>query len=722
MRQLGLAGLCLSILCQACASNGPHGAPDAATETGEDADVPGPTPRDGAPARLDAPPGHDAATGTDGPPAGPDAPPAPDAAAAPDVAPAPPLGACNDLIGPPVAPPLFVPPAAGFVLAPSEMATRIALESRPLAEVQAAIDAARAKDATSLVRVELTGSFEVTTAPLRLPSRSVLVLGGALRAGAAATAPSLISVDNAELVGISGGNLDGAGKVAVGIAVTASAHVHIDGVHIAGATEDALRFGGRGAATSDTGSSITRVEASGARNGIVVGDAANVVLIDNYSHDNKGAGLALGGGFSVVANNRLRKNATGLASNGTSNLVYRNALDCNAVALAAGDAGNDTIIVQNRFGGNGKDLTLGGTANVLFGNLLPVGIQDGGQGNFVLNNAGKLSPAVTKSANLVFLPPTSDQRHKDAVTPGKPRVDLAFTPQSAPDLPAAVTKARADHPGATLVLDLKGDFSLAGPLVLSSDSVLLLDGTLKLAGTGPIIQGDNLTAVEISGGTLDCGGQRVSGTMFNNGTGVVLDGVKVVNCKADAVHFSHGRPNVVFRSDVQGSDRRCLWAQTLSRLLVVDSAFSGCTMDGIDMDSHDSFTYSLGNHTFNNKRYGIFFEEGGKRNVAVNNLTEGNGKGVNVYSNASPGTDFNLVVANRVVANGNQGLRAGALPGMDTSSNYFFNNLVSKNGSGIYQDGAVKLNYFSQNVLVDNKADIVDSAANLVFFNPPLLP
>jgi hypothetical protein len=106
--------------------------------------------------------------------------------------------------------------------------------------------------------------------------------------------------------------------------------------------------------------------------------------------------------------------------------------------------------------------------------------------------------------------------------------------------------------------------------------------------------------------------------------------------------------------------------------------------------------------------------------VAVNNLTEGNGKGVNVYANASPGTDYNLVVANRVMSNNGHGLRAGALPGMDTSSNYFFNNIVGKNGSGIYQDGAVKLNYFSQNVLMENKTAVDDLAGNLVIFNPPL--
>jgi hypothetical protein len=243
---------------------------------------------------------------------------------------------------------------------------------------------------------------------------------------------------------------------------------------------------------------------------------------------------------------------------------------------------------------------------------------------------------------------------------------------------------------------------------------------LKLTGIGPVVRANIVSAVAISGGTIDCGGQNTSGISFETGTATLVDGVKVVNCKADAVHYAHGRPNVLVRSQVQGSNRRCLWAQSLSRLLVIDSEFSGCTMDGIDMDSHDSLTYSLGNHPHDNSRYGVFFEEGGKRNVAVANLTEGNGKGVNVYSNASPGTDFNLVVANRVLANKGQGLRAGALPNMDTSSNYFFNNVVSKNASGIYQDGAVKLNYFSQNVLAENATAIADMAGNLVFFNPPV--
>jgi hypothetical protein len=632
--------------------------------------------------------------------------------------PAPPVGACGDLAGPGVTAPLFVPPPAGFVLAPTEMVAAVALQSRPLAEVQAAIDAARAKDATTLVRVELTGSFEVSSAPLRLPSRTSLVLDGSLTAAAGATAPSLIAVENAELVGISGGALDAGGKVAIGIAVTGGVHVHIDGVRIAGATADALRFTGRGNASTDAGSSITRVEARGAHgNGLVIADASNTVLMDNYSHDNGGAGLVLGGAYGMAVNNRLRKNAAGLTSSGTSNLVYRNAIDCNTVGLGAGDAGEDAIIVQNQFAGNGKDLALGGTANVLFGNVLPAGIQDGGMGNYLLANAGKL--AGTGSANLVFMPPTIARRHQDPVTPGKPRVDLTFTPQSAADLPAAVAKARADHPGATLVLDVKGDFTV-GPLALTPDTVLLVEGTLKLTGTGPVLSGANLTNVAVSGGTIDCGGQRTSGVSFENATGVLLDGVKVVNCLADAVHFSHGRSNVVRASQVQGSDRRCLWAQSLSRLLVIDSELSGCTMDGIDMDSHDSLTYSLGNHTHDNQRYGVFFEEGGKHNVAVANLTEANGKGVNVYSNASPGTDFNLVVANRVLANKGQGLRAGALPNMDTSSNYFFNNVVSKNASGIYQDGMVKLNYFSQNVLADNAAAIVDMAGNLVFFNPPV--
>jgi hypothetical protein len=638
----------------------------------------------------------------------------------PDAAP-PPLGACETLSGPPIPSPLFVAPPAGFTQGAGEAAVDVSLESRPLAEVQAAIDAARAKDATTLVRVALKGRFEVSTAPLRLPSRSTLVLDGTLAAAATATAPSLLAITGAELVGVSGGSLEAGDKVAVGIAVNDSAHVHIDDVRISGTTGDGLHFAGKGATSTDAGSSVTRVEVSGAHgNGVLVSDATNVVMMDNYLHDNQGAGLVLGGAFGMAVNSRLRKNATGLVSQGISNLVYRNTLDCNTTGLTSADASDDVMIVQNQFGGNGKDLTLGGKENVLHGNVVPAGIEDGSSGNFILGNAGPIKTSGAKSANLILQPPTLANRHHDPVTPGQPRADVMFTPQTAPDLRAAVAKARTDHPGATLVVSLVGDFTLAGTLTLASDTVLLIEGTLKLAGAGSALSGAGLRGVAISGGTIDCGGQAVSGISFDNGVGVILDGVKVVNCGADAVHISHGRPNIIHQSTVIGSNRRCLWAQSLSRLLVIDSAFSGCTMDGIDMDSHDSFTYSLGNHAFDNKRYGVFFEEGGKHNVAVANLTERNGKGVNVYSNASPGTNFNLVVANRVVGNSAQGLRAGALPMMDTSSNYFFNNVVTRNGSGLYQDGVAKLNYFSQNVLMDNTMQIVDMTGALVLFNPPV--
>jgi hypothetical protein len=663
-------------------------------------------------------PGPGADPGLDGAAVQPDGVAEPPAA---DAGPPPPLGACGTLTGPAIVLPLFTPPPAGFTLAANEAAVDVALESRPLAEVQAAIDAARAKDTTTLIRVALKGSFEVTAAPLRLPSRTTLLLDGTLLAAATASAPSLIAIAGAELVGVSGGTLDASNKVAVGIAISDSAHVHIDDVRISGATGDGLHFAGKGSASTDAGSSLTRVEASGAHgNGLVVADATNVIVMDCYSHDNQGAGLVLGGAFGMAVNNRLRKNGTGLVSPGTSNLLYRNALDCNTTGLVSADASDDVMIVQNQFGGNGKDLTLAGKANVLFGNLVPAGIEDGGQGNFVLGNAGPFKTAGARSGNLVFQPPSLANRHRDPVTPGQARADLMLTPQTAPDLGAALAKARTDHPGATLVVNLVGDFSLAGTLTLTSDTVLLIEGTLGLTGTGSALSGAGLRGVAISGGTIDCGGQAVSGLSFDNGVGVMLDGVKVVNCRADAVHFSHGRPNIIHRTTVVGSNRRCLWAQSLSRLLVIDSAFSGCTMDGIDMDSHDSLTYSLGNHAFDNKRYGVFFEEGGKHNVAVANLTERNGKGVNVYSNASPGTNFNLVVANRATGNSTQGLRAGALPMMDTSSNYFFNNVVSKNGSGLYQDGVARLNYFSQNVLVDNAMQIVDSTGALVLFNPPV--
>jgi hypothetical protein len=206
---------------------------------------------------------------------------------------------------------------------------------------------------------------------------------------------------------------------------------------------------------------------------------------------------------------------------------------------------------------------------------------------------------------------------------------------------------------------------------------------------------------------------------------VLVDGVRFTDCTADVVHTTRGAgaATIFHKAAFARSPRRCVWVQQAkgSRLAFIENESSGCTMDGIDMDSHSNFTVSIGNRSHDNKRYGLFFEEGGTHNVGLANDLTGNGMGVNVYSFAGAGTRWNTVVANDVHENARQGLRAGAQPLKDTSSNYFFGNEVTGNQFGLYQDGDVKENYFSLNRVTASKdAAIQDLAGNIVLFNPPV--
>ncbi len=56
----------------------------------------------------------------------------------------------------------------------------------------------------------------------------------------------------------------------------------------------------------------------------------------------------------------------------------------------------------------------------------------------------------------------------------------------------------------------------------------------------------------------------------------------------------------------------------------------------------------------------------------------------------------------------------------EASSNYFFNNLSKANQDGIGESGPAKMNYFSQNRLLQNRTVPINDNGTAIFFNPPL--
>ena len=106
---------------------------------------------------------------------------------------------------------LYTPPADGFILDPAETPIELTFDNAPLREVQDRLDDARTSDPDSPIILTLTGTFAVTDSPLMLPSRTSVILYGAIEASSDATASSLIAIAGARKVAIAGGVLDGHG-------------------------------------------------------------------------------------------------------------------------------------------------------------------------------------------------------------------------------------------------------------------------------------------------------------------------------------------------------------------------------------------------------------------------------------------------------------------------------------------------------------------------------
>src|SRR4051812_42984264 len=76
------------------------------------------------------------------------------------------------LSGIPVLHALYVPPVNPFITGSGETITTLNLSSNSISDVQTQINAARNANANAIIVANLTGTYEVSTAPLSLPSKT----------------------------------------------------------------------------------------------------------------------------------------------------------------------------------------------------------------------------------------------------------------------------------------------------------------------------------------------------------------------------------------------------------------------------------------------------------------------------------------------------------------------------------------------------------------------
>src|SRR5256885_16653473 len=178
---------------------------------------------------------------------------------------------------------LYVPPSSNFIFDPLE--NRIALEfgSLPLSDIQQQLDAARAANSDSPIVLTLTGNYLVTDAPLRLSSKTSLVLYGTIEAAPDVTASSLIAVNGQSQIAIAGGLHEGNNAGLSGIDVENSTKINIDSVPIRDTGLDGIILHGAGNDVWNSGSAITRCEVGNSGgNGITISSITQTLVLDSF--------------------------------------------------------------------------------------------------------------------------------------------------------------------------------------------------------------------------------------------------------------------------------------------------------------------------------------------------------------------------------------------------------------------------------------------------------
>jgi hypothetical protein len=630
---------------------------------------------------------------------------------------------------------LYTPGASAFIVGADEQRVMLDISSGDLADAQAQIDAARAT-AGAVIVVRLSGTYVVTSSPLRLPGGVSLLLAGTVRAGPGATAPALVSIDGQAKVSISGGTLDGGGAPVNGIRVQASRKIAIDGLVIRNTGHEGIAFTGPGAAVWDGGSTLTRVEVSGSAAGIVVRDATRVLVIDSFLHDNAGVGIgfAAGAGFGAIVHDRLSGNAVGIQVDGADNAISDNVVTANGTGIQLGSGSANNACLQNDvLDSTAAAIRLDGDGNLVYANRFRGGappLVAAGTTNSVVAEGAPL----TAGGNSYFYPPTIANPHREPIVAGKQRTDVTVNGGAIAEVQARYDEARAAHPDDVIVLHLEGAFTdVSAPLRLSSFTSVLLDGTIDVtAGAGPAITGaPGLQFTSFSGGTIDAHNQVMEGISLQLGTLVVLDHVTVKNfgqqaprSASNSIRMQGGTGYSIIRGctvDVSGG--RAIWTENpTSRYIVVGNTVSHANMDGIDFDAHTANSLAKDNVADANTRCGLFIEEGAAFNKAYANvLSHSRSHGIHLYSNlAGKSSHQNLAFCNTIPDSGN-GLRTAAINGNSTSDTFLFNNVVTNSsGSGLSINPVGSGNYASSNLLKGNNPDLVlDPTGGGDFFNPP---
>jgi len=659
---------------------------------------------------------------------------------------------------------LYTVPNGTFFQQPAgETVTTINDTSGSISTLQTAINSARTANATRFLIINLKSNTEylVTTTPLILGSK--MCLSGSsntsIAASSSTTATSLIKITGgSSYTSVNYLTLNGNQADLYGIEAPGVSRVSLDQLVIRQTGKDGLFLQGLGSANFDNQITVTRCEVSEATTaaGIHLSATTQATCLDNLCHNNAYGILLESSAHASLINNQAKFNT--LSGIGVTNITWskitHNLCQGNGTGFSIAGATNLNqwnFIVSNEIRTSSEGISLGGYANVLHDNLFASDVTS----PLVLRSDAGVNRIITTSTPLsapgqdYFYPPTALNRHTNPIMNGKGRTDITTSATTLSAIQTAYNAARTSNPNNVTVLQLTAP-TITGdaPLSLSSNTCVLLDGTIKLNPGVVAFSAANSTFLSISGGTVD--GQNTTGrngVTFSNCSRFVIDqmnwknfGVKTTRVTGSDVLalLSCGTPSIVGHCTLDGGAARGIWAKGGGGYIMSDNSSANMNMDGIDVDAYTSYSLIQFNSTPGNIRSGLFVEEAAKYNQLIGNLTSSNPIGINVYSMVAGPTSYNSFIANTCQAN-TRGLRTGGAIYKSTNTttkvvttttnradhNFFFNNVVRETPkSSNSSDAAIcaqaygSENYFVRHSLTSNVKDYSDTTS-AVFFNSP---
>jgi len=272
---------------------------------------------------------------------------------------------------------------------------------------------------------------------------------------------------------------------------------------------------------------------------------------------------------------------------------------------------------------------------------------------------------------------------------------------------------------------LNGDYLADVPLSLPSRLHFRLNGAvhgnLSAANQGPqgckygyqyygrcalvLVEGSSF--VSITGGDYKCTGDTSFGVSCEHCSNLLVQNLTTSGCGQGNIHYFAAGPAIEIRNVESSHSNRGVWSQTPSRkVLITDSYFHDNSADGVDLDSNSQHVMVRNCRMENNRRAGVFIEEGASNNMVLGNHFFNNSFGVAFYTNMGgkdPGqypTKDNWIVGNTFIQNGGA-ISLGGMRGNGATDNFIAENKIDGNGEGWSVNGALVGN----NVMTSDTSD-----------------